>query len=112
MREGHFARHIRRMRLLYDQRRTALVGSLHEQFGQTLQVQGAEAGMHLLVTLPKGMRDIEIATRAAAEKLWLAPLSPYYFEEATHEGFILGFGGTPASEIPQAVQKLKAVLRQ
>src|SRR5580700_3378190 len=112
MREGHFARHIRRMRLLYDQRRTALVGSLHEQFGQTLQVQGAEAGMHLLVTLPKGMRDIEIATRAAGEKLWLAPLSPYYFEEATHQGFILGFGGTPASEIPEAVQRLKVMLRQ
>jgi GntR family transcriptional regulator / MocR family aminotransferase len=112
MREGHFARHIRRMRLLYDQRRTALVESLHEQFSQTLQVQGAEAGMHLLVTLPKGMRDIEIATRAAGEKLWLAPLSPYYFEEATHQGFILGFGGTPTSEIPEAVQRLKVMLRQ
>ena len=109
MREGHFARHLRRMRLLYEQRRTALVESLHRQCGR-LRVEGAEAGLHLLVTLPEDMPDVAIAVRAAEEKLWLTPLSPYYLEEAIHHGFILGFGGTPIDDIPEAVQKLKAIL--
>jgi GntR family transcriptional regulator / MocR family aminotransferase len=108
--EGHFARHIRRMRLLYGQRRTALVESLSKEFGSTLEVLGADAGMHLVVTLPKGFRDQEVAARAAREKLWVWPLSPSYLEETPRQGFILGFGSTTAAEIPSAVHQLKSIL--
>ncbi len=110
MREGHFARHIRRMRLLYCQRRTALVDSLGEQFGGTLEVLGAEAGTYLLVALPRGFRDMEIARHAARKKLWLRPLSANYLVKASRQGLVLGFGGTPAEEIPNAVRLLKSVL--
>jgi len=64
MREGHFARHLRRMRLVYGERRAALVDSIRKEFGSILEVHGAEAGMHLAVTLPKGFSDREIAVRA------------------------------------------------
>ncbi len=108
--EGHFARHIRRMRLLYNDRRTALVESLKKEFGAGLEIAGAEAGMHLVVTLPKGLRDRDIAQRAAERKLWLVPLSSSYLETASHQGFILGFGGTPAAEMWRAVCHLKSVI--
>ncbi len=110
MNEGHFARHIRRMRQLYAQRRTALVDELQKEFGSALEVLGSEAGMHLAVILPKGFRDQEVAARAAREKLWLAPLSPAYVGERPRQGFILGFGNTMADEIPKAVRQLKSVL--
>jgi GntR family transcriptional regulator / MocR family aminotransferase len=108
--EGHYARHIRRMRLLYAERRTALVDSIHKEIGSTLEVHGSEAGMHLAVTLPKGFRDRELAARAAREKLWLAPLSPAYVSGPARHGFILGFGSTPAAEMPKAVGRLRDVL--
>ena len=110
MNEGHFARHIRRMRLLYSQRRTALVDGLRKEFGLTLDVLGAEAGMHLVVTLPKGFRDTEIAIKAAREKLWVWPLSPAYLGDRARQGLILGFGSTPAAEMPNAVHRLRNVL--
>ena len=44
IREGHFARHIRRMRMLYMQRRRALVEAIHKRMGGKLEVIGAEAG--------------------------------------------------------------------
>jgi GntR family transcriptional regulator / MocR family aminotransferase len=110
MNEGHFARHIRRMRLLYGQRRTALVDGLRKQFGSTLEILGAEAGMHLVVILPKGFRDAEIASKAAREKLWLWPLSPAYLGETTRQGLILGFGSTPVAEMPNAVCRLGDML--
>jgi GntR family transcriptional regulator / MocR family aminotransferase len=110
MNEGHFARHIRRMRQLYSQRRTALVDELQKEFGSALQVLGSEAGMHLAVILPKGLRDQELAERAAREKLWLAPLSPAYLSDTPRQGFILGFGNTTVEEIPNAVRRLKGVL--
>src|SRR5271154_3548330 len=110
MKEGHYARHIRRMRLLYDKRRQALVAGIREEFGSALEVLGSEAGMHLAVTLPKGFRDLEITKHAAQEKLWLAPLSPAYLGKASRQGFILGFGGTPAAQMAHAVRRLKAVI--
>ena len=71
--EGHFVRHIRRMRVLYRERRSALVDSIHEELGSTVKILGGEAGMHLTVTLPKGKRDREIAERAARQNLWIWP---------------------------------------
>jgi GntR family transcriptional regulator/MocR family aminotransferase len=110
MNEGHFARHIRRMRQLYAQRRMALVDELQREFGSALDVLGSEAGMHLAVILPKGFCDQEVAARAAREKLWLAPLSPAYLGRIPRQGFILGFGNTTAEEMPKAVRQLKSVL--
>jgi GntR family transcriptional regulator / MocR family aminotransferase len=110
MREGHFARHIRRMRLLYGERRTALVDSIREQFGSRLEIHGTHAGMHLAVTLPKGQNDREIANNAAREGLWLWPLSPSYLGAKSRQGFVLGFGNTPVEEMPHAVSQLRAQL--
>jgi GntR family transcriptional regulator/MocR family aminotransferase len=108
--EGHFARHIRRMRLLYGERRAALVDCIRKQCGSLLEIHGSEAGMHLAVTLPKGFRDLELANRAAEGKLWLAPLSPAYLTTSARQGFILGFGSTRAKEMPQAVSRLATLL--
>jgi len=63
------------------------------------------------VTLPEGFRDTEIALNAARDKLWLWPLSPSYMSEPPRQGFILGFGSTPAEQIPQAVHQLQRVLK-
>jgi len=110
MREGHFARHIRRMRQLYSQRRSALVEALGKEFGTALEVVGAEAGMYLAVLLPKGCRDEELAARAARARLWIQPLSPAYAGGTRRQGLVLGFGSTSEEEMPRAVQKLASVL--
>jgi GntR family transcriptional regulator / MocR family aminotransferase len=108
--EGHFSRHIRRMRTLYEERRTLLVDSSQRTFGSRLQIIGDMAGMHLTVTLPNGLNDVEIANRAARESLWLWPLSPSYITKVAAHGFILGFGSTAPTEIRRAVEHLRAVL--
>ena len=56
--------------------------------------------MHLVVTLPKGSRDLEIAERAARHNLWMWPLSGAYLGETARPGLILGFGGATPAEIP------------
>lgn len=108
--EGHFARHVRRMRVLYGERRSVLVESVRKELGPTVEVLGGEAGMHLTVTLPSKMRDLEIADRAARQNLWIWPLSASYRGDATRSGFILGFGSTTAAEIPRSVRKLRNLL--
>jgi len=108
--EGHLSRHIRRMRLLYSERREVLVNGIRNELDSVLQVHGAEAGLHLTVTLPNGYRDRVISARAARQNLWLWPLSPSYLGTTPRQGLILGFGGTTVAEIPDAVRRLRAVL--
>ena len=111
LREGHFARHVRRTRQLFRERRNVLVDCLQKEFGSTIEIWGAEAGMHLTVTLPKGLRDRPLCQQAARHDLWLWPLSSCYYSKPAHQGFILGFGSTPASEIPKAVSLLRQVVQ-
>ncbi len=108
--EGHFSRHIRRMRMLYRERRDILVDSIHNVLGTTAEVLGSEAGMHLALGLRKRANDVEIAMRAARMNLWLWPLSICYVGKASRHGFILGFGNTPVKQIPGAIRKLRDLL--
>lgn len=110
MHAGHFARHIRRMRALYKARRTALVESLRAEFGDFFEIHGSEAGMHLTVTMPESCSDVDIATHAAKEKLWLWPLSLCCFGEKKLQGFILGFSNTPEEQMPLAVSRMRQVI--
>lgn len=107
--EGHFARHIRRTRLVYAQLRRELVETLDKTFGASLAPVGSEAGMHIAVMLPNGFRDEEIAERAARHHLSVWPLSRMYLGKP-RQGFILGFGGVTRKEIPHAVGKLRDLL--
>jgi GntR family transcriptional regulator/MocR family aminotransferase len=108
--EGHFARHIRRMRVLYRERRNVLVDSIRKELGSMTDLLGDEAGMHLTVTLRNASRDVEIAERAARQNLWIWPLSPFFMGKAPCEGLILGFGSATSAEIPNAVRKLRNLL--
>jgi GntR family transcriptional regulator/MocR family aminotransferase len=107
--EGHFSRHIRRMRLLYRERRNALLQGLRAAFGPRLEITGEQAGMHLCI-MPTGIRDHEITQRAARGNLWLTPLSSSYSGTVSRQGFILGFGSTKTEEMPNAVGKLRTAL--
>ncbi len=108
--QGHFARHIRKTRLLYSERRSALVQAIRSTFGSAIEVLGGEAGMHLVVTLPDGVDDREMAAQAVHENLRLWPLSATYLTNPARHGFILGFASTPAAEMPEAVERLAKLL--
>jgi GntR family transcriptional regulator/MocR family aminotransferase len=107
--EGHFARHIRRMRVLYGELRRVLVDALGKNFKDTLKVVGDEAGMHLTVLLKDGHRDVGITERAVRQNLSLWPLSNCYLGKA-RQGLVLGFGGTTGKGIPNAVRKLRGLI--
>jgi GntR family transcriptional regulator / MocR family aminotransferase len=106
--EGHFSRHIRRMRMLYSERRNALVNSISAEIGPGFEVTGSEAGMHVCV-IRDGIRDREIAARAARVDLSIVPLSSCYAGERRRQGFILGFGSTPAADMSNAVRRLRSI---
>jgi len=111
LREGHFARHLRRMRAIYAKRRGVLVAAIEQELGGAVRIAGDRAGFHLVVLLPPETRDYDVAVRAARRGISVIPLSSCYAGPRPKEGLVLGYGPTRASEIPDAVRRLKAVLR-
>jgi len=107
IREGHFARHIRRMRMLYMERRRTLVEAIRSNMGDLLEVIGAEAGMHLAALLPAGTNDVAVSRKAAQSGISAMPLSMCYLKPPRRGGLILGYGGTNAHQIRDGIRKLK-----
>jgi len=110
IREGHFSRHIRRMRMIYGERRRVLIECIREELGEGPEVPGAATGLHLSVLLD-GVNDRYIAARASRQNLNLTALSPFYLNKTPQQGFVLGFGSTPARVIPAAVHKLATLVK-
>ncbi len=110
IREGHFARHIRRMRMLYMERRKALADAIQEQMSGKLEVIGVEAGMHLVALLPPGVSDVEVSRKAAEVGISAMPLSSCYLKPPVRGGLILGYGGTDAQQIHQGMRKLRMLV--
>jgi GntR family transcriptional regulator / MocR family aminotransferase len=109
---GHFARHVRRTRALYRERRSALVQAIEGELSEDLDVVGGEAGMHLVALLRRGGGDHALSVRAARRGIWAMPLSSCYFGNPTRQGFVLGFSGTDVSELRAGVRALSGILRE
>jgi len=110
MREGHFARHIRRMRMLYMERRNALIEAIRKQMGEAVEVVSAEAGMHLVLLVPPRANDRLIAQKAAEAGISASPLSMCYRTRPPRGGLILGYAGADARQIREGVRKLVKIL--
>lgn len=106
MAEGHFARHLRRMRALYAARRNALATALAAEFGDGLRIELQAGGMHLLARLPAGADDVALGARANDAGLAVAALSPAAIEHAVAPGLILGFTNLPVEAATDAARRL------
>ncbi|MDY7226677.1 PLP-dependent aminotransferase family protein [Hyalangium rubrum] len=109
--EGHYARHVRRMRTLYGERRAALLRALTELSSPHLQVEAPPGGLHLLARL-SGIRDEAVVTHAEGLGLGLNALSGYQFSPAVRrlDGLVLGFATLPATRARDAVSRLARAL--
>lgn len=110
IREGHFARHLRRMRVLYDRRRHALLDGLARHCGDFLRVHNADAGLHVVTRLPAGISDRAVVERMTAQRLTAMPLSSCYIAGNAQPGLLLGFGGFDERRISQATRLLGEVI--
>jgi GntR family transcriptional regulator/MocR family aminotransferase len=108
--EGHFARHIRRMRSLYAARQAMLVEAATQELKGLLEVPAADAGMHLTGWLPAGTNDSEASARAMSHGVYAPALSTYYLEAFGPPGLMLGYTGVSEVEISEGVRRLARAL--
>jgi GntR family transcriptional regulator/MocR family aminotransferase len=89
--EGHFARHLKRMRALYKERRENLRQALEHHLGDRIHIDLQAGGMHLLVRLADDIDDVAVASRAASAGLGGHALSQWTLEPARQSGLLLSF---------------------
>ncbi len=110
MMEGHFARHLRRMRTLYGVRRRALTEALTATFGDRVAVELAAGGMHLLARFAGAMDDATLARRAADTGLAPTALSSLAVAHDCGQGLLLGFTNVPEADAMPLVRRLAAAI--
>ncbi len=108
--EGHFGRHLRRMREVYAERLSVLLECAREKLAGLLDISEIEAGLQTVGWLRKGL-DGESAMRAAAARnVEVFPLSRYTRGKAAREGLQLGFAAVDVPEIRRGVVDLATAL--
>ena len=112
MREGHFARHIRKMRAVYAARRSLLQRCLKASFGDAVSFSSGQAGLHLAVTLGTPACVQRMIEQAPEHGLTLR--GSYHLDpQRDHDALlVLGYGGVKDSEIEAAVGRLKTLYEQ
>lgn len=108
--EGHFARHIRRMRTLYEERQQILITQVEKQLSGFMEVSKADAGMHLVGWLPEGVCDKAISQKAAEQGFRVAPVSNYYLNKPERNGLLLGYTAFNEKQIRDGVRILRTIL--
>jgi GntR family transcriptional regulator/MocR family aminotransferase len=110
--EGHFARHVRRMRELYEERLGVLLESARRQLAGVLEIPPVEAGLRTVAWLTGGMRAENAAKAAAKFDVDVLPLSRYAYGRSKSNGLVLGFAAVDAKEIRRGVERLGKALKE
>jgi GntR family transcriptional regulator/MocR family aminotransferase len=109
--EGHFGRHLRRMRGIYAERLSVLLEGAREHLAGLLEIGGVEAGLQTVGLLSRGI-DSKSAARAAAQRhVDTTPLSWYNRGKMKREGLQLGFAAVDPREIRRGVRELAIALK-
>jgi GntR family transcriptional regulator/MocR family aminotransferase len=110
IREGHFSRHLRRMRGVYMQARSVLAADIVARKDGFLEVVGDEAGRQLLALLPPGIDDVEIAAKCPNTSATVYPLSECYMRAPQRGGLVIGYANLAASDVPSLVDALRSLI--
>ena len=110
MREGHFAAHVRRMRVLYRERRDVLLDAVARERPRGLRLGPAQAGLHVTAFLDRGIDDEQVARRALRLGIEVVPLSRFCLGPRRATGLVLGFAALSPASIRQGVRLLARAL--
>ncbi len=110
MKEGHYARHVRKTRKLYQARSRTLLQTVQREMGERAEIIGQKAGLHVLLDV-KGREFKELTELAAGCGIRIYSPSRHWMnrESCPRSYVMLGFGGIEEDRIHEAVRRLKRI---
>jgi GntR family transcriptional regulator / MocR family aminotransferase len=108
--EGHFGRHLRRMREVYAERLSVLLESGRQRLAGLLDISPVEAGLQTIGWVRCGI-DATSASKAAIERgVEVTPLSRFSRGHVAQDALQLGFAAVDAREIRRGARELAIAL--
>jgi GntR family transcriptional regulator / MocR family aminotransferase len=108
--EGHFARHLRRMRVAYRERLEALIDAAERYCHGALRVRPTRTGLHAIADLV-GADAGAVSREAAARGVEATPLSAYFGgRERPPNALVLGFAAVDPATAGRAMERLAAAI--
>ena len=110
IRDGHLARHVRRMRPIYAARRQALLDGLRSELDGWLEPIPSEAGLHLAARI----REPELAATIIAKARRHAPgvqsIAEYSLTPPQRPALSFGYGVIDVDDVPGMLARLRHAL--
>ncbi|WP_377702628.1 PLP-dependent aminotransferase family protein [Pseudoduganella sp. UC29_71] len=112
MAEGHFARHIQRMRKLYAERRAAAKAGLEKVLGPHVRIDTPPGGMHLILRLQGQRSDRELVARMRKQGLYTEALADWNIAGAEGPALLLNFTNIDSRRTAEELaRRMLALLR-
>jgi GntR family transcriptional regulator / MocR family aminotransferase len=108
--EGHFGRHLRRMREVYAERLAVLLRSAKHHLGSLVDLSSVEAGLQTSATFRHAIDAVAVAEAAAGSGIEVIPLSRYASRPLARDGLLLGFAAVDPAEIRRGIKRLAPIL--
>jgi GntR family transcriptional regulator/MocR family aminotransferase len=107
MREGHFEKHVRRMRRLYQMKYAVLLSAIRRYMGNNVAVEERKAGVHLVLRADGASRK-NLLAKASDSGIRVEPATDHWAGTgpSLEDHFIIGFGALNAEEIDEGIKKL------
>jgi GntR family transcriptional regulator/MocR family aminotransferase len=112
IRDGHFERHLRRMRVLYAERQAALVEAARSELDGVLELNPSGSGLHLIGWLAGHLDDQRVTREAANQGVDVWPLSLHSIHPYPRPALLLGYGALTEAEIHTGVERLAGALQR
>ena len=109
--EGHFARHLRRMRRVYATRRQYFMDICEDYLSPWLRLRRTESGIQLVGLFHENHDDKAVAAAARNHGVNVSPLSIQYRHGQVQRGLLMGFAAADEKTTKKAMGKLRDVLR-
>lgn len=113
MAQGHFQRHLNRMRKIYRDKREALVEAIQDK-PMPVSISGADAGLHLILHLSTKASEDALVASANAHGIGLSGLNSFSLLPKTtdHPSLMLGFSGISLGQIKPGIDRLFQAWRE
>lgn len=109
MKEGHWNRHLQKMRTTYRRKQSTLLSLITEKFGKHVTVIGVDSGLHILLEVHNNMTENELINHAEKVGVRVYPTSIYYDSNnpPLAPKVLVGYGGVTECEINTGINLLK-----
>ena len=108
--EGHFTRHLRRMRTAYRERLEAMAAALERHCGGALRLRPVRTGLHAIAHL-NGVSATRVTREAAARGVEVAPVAAYCANPARAlNSLVLGFAAVRPDVLREGARALAAAI--